>query len=466
MLQLICAGLAMQACFIGMVFLGDLRQNTVPFLILYVLAFAAYSTSVHRSFRRETSTNCLRLTWILAIVFRVTVLLTTPPTLSDDVNRYIWDGRVANAGISPYAYAVNSPALDWLNSPQRSLVNNNWMASPYLPVAQTLFTLVYWISPDSPLAFQITACVIDLLTGWLVYRLLSKLQLPRVWVLIYLWNPLVIVEFAHGAHVDALMIFLMMLSVWLLLGRGKPLLSALVLAVSTLTKGIPVLLVPVLVRRWGWRSTIAYVGVVVAVCIPFGLAAGWGIDGPPDGTGLFGALRIYGASWNYNSSLYHWLEVLLSGYPTPGAAPWEIVGWQPTFAAKLIVVGILGYVAILVGMRSRHIDDDRQLLHLSLVPLTAYLLLTPTVHPWYVTLIIPLLPFLPSLEAGNKSVNLIIIPLVYLSGGVVLSYLTYLDPANLREYAMVRVVEYVPMYLLLAWSAWRASGVSDKIAGN
>jgi len=463
--QLVHTGLAMLACFIAMTYFGDLRQNTVPFLVLYGVAFVGYGADVRCSVRQKESTNYLRSMWILAVAFRVALLLTTPPTLSDDVYRYIWDGRVANAGISPYANAVHSPALDWLDSPQRSLVNNNWMASPYLPVAQALFTLVYWATPGSPLAFQIVACVFDLLTGWLVYRLLDKLQLPRIWTLIYLWNPLVIVEFAHGAHVDALMIFLIMLSLWLLLARRKHVSSALALAAATLTKGLPVLLVPALVRRWGWRATIVYVVSAVAISIPFGLGAGWGIGGLPDGIGLFGALRIYAASWNYNSSLYHWLEVLFSAHPTPGTVPWEIVGWQPIFAAKLVVTGILGGVMILVGMRSRHIDDDRQLLHLALVPLTAYLLLTPTVHPWYVTLIIPLLPFLPSLETNSRSAYFIV-PLVYLSGGIVLSYLTYLDPANLREYALVRVVEYVPMYLLLAWGAWHASGASERIAGN
>ena len=48
--------------------------------------------------------------------------------------------------------------------------------------------------------------------------------------------------------------------------------------------------------------------LIVAVCLPFALGAGWGLTGPLDGEGLFGALRVYAAAsehWNYNGGLYH-----------------------------------------------------------------------------------------------------------------------------------------------------------------
>ena len=42
---------------------------------------------------------------------------------------------------------------------------------------------------------------------------------------------------------------------------------------------------------------------------------------------------------------------------------------------------------------------------------------------------------------------------LYFSIAVSLSYLTYWDLNNLREYRWVRLVEYIPLYLLLAWAA-------------
>ncbi|MGD8623833.1 MAG: hypothetical protein PVJ34_04805, partial [Anaerolineae bacterium] len=168
---------------------------------------------------------------------------------------------------------------------------------------------------------------------------------------------------------------------------------------------------------------------------------------------LLGALRIYGLYWNYNGGLYHWLEVALSGYLTSGAVPPEIVGWGPIRAAKLIVLGLLLVTLIVVWRKGRRVGDNLALMRLAAVPMAAYLLLATTVHPWYTTVLIPLLPFLRSRDTDGGSKFLW--PALYFSGAVALSYLTYLDPANPREYDTVRLLEYLPTYLLLIWAAWR-----------
>jgi hypothetical protein len=171
---------------------------------------------------------------------------------------------------------------------------------------------------------------------------------------------------------------------------------------------------------------------------------------------LFGALRIYGQHWNYNGGLYHWLEVAVSGYSTPGPVPVDVVGWRPILVTKLIAAGILGMVLVGVLMTARPDLAVLQRLRLALVPLGAYLLLTTTVHPWYVTGILPLLPFLVEEDAGGFKVSRWLWPWLYLSAAVSLSYLTYRDPANLREYDWVRFTEYLPAYLLLLWASWPA----------
>jgi hypothetical protein len=452
--------LGIEACFAGMVGLGNLRQQTVAFLCLCGLAFLFYGIAVWGSLHWAERRRTLILIWGLALVFRVTVLFTTPPTLSDDVYRYIWDGRLANHGISPYALPVDSPLLNNLDSPLRALVNNNWMASPYLPTAQGLFAIVYRLLPDSSLAFQIAAMLLDLLTGLFVFDLLRRLGLPGTRVLIYLWNPLVVIEFAHGAHIDSLMLCLMMAALWALIVARSRIFSAILLAAATLTKGLPVLLLPVMAGRWGWRHVLSYAALIGLVLALFSLGPGWGLAGPLDGTGLFGALRIYGTYWNYNGGVYHWLEVALSGYPTPGPVPIEVVGLAPIRAAKLIVAGALGLVLVAVWWRCRRCDDDLALLRLAAAPLAAYLLLATTVHPWYVTLIIPFLPFLTPREGEEARISRFLLPALYFSAAVGLSYTRYMDPATLREYDAVRLVEYLPVYLMLVWAAWPASGAA------
>lgn len=464
------SGLVMVACFAGMAVLGDLLGHLVGFLWLFGITSLAYGVAVWVVLRRSVGRWALPMILGLAFVFRVALLFTTPPTLSSDVYRYIWDGQLANLGVNPYAHAVDSPLLDPFDSPQRALVNHRWMATPYLPAAQVFFALVTKVAPESALVFQVAAVVLDLLTGGLALDLLRRLGLPRTWVLIYLWHPLVVVEFAHGAHVDALMVWLLMAALWALVALRSSSISTLAslsrpfsvvaLAAATLTKGLPALLVPVVWRRWGWRYVALFGGLLLAACLPFALGAGWGLVGPLNGEGVFGALRIYSVRWNYNSGLYHWLEVALSGYRTPGAVPPEVVGWEPIWAAKLIVAAALVSVMICLWihcLRKRSCEEDLGLLRLAVLVLTAYLLLATTVHPWYVTPILPLLPFLPSRPGELGRSGRYLLPLLVFSLTVALSYVTYLDPANPLEFGLVRFLEYVPLYLLLVRAAWPAS---------
>jgi hypothetical protein len=482
---LIGAGVVMTLCFAAIAGLPRLRGAAlIPFLIYFVGAGIAYTIAVYWIPRQPVS---VRWVWIFALLFRLIILFNRPPTLSDDVYRYIWDGRLVNAAVSPYAHRVDSSLLDQLASPQRELVNNAWMASPYLPAAQAVFAAVYGLAPDSPFAFQVAAVGLDLLAGWLLTRILFLLGLPRARAIIYLWNPLVILEFAHGAHIDALMLVLVMAALWFLVrerrrSSARPsqksspakrlipridgLASPALLAAATLTKGVPALLVPVLVWRWGWRRALFCVSLIILVLVPIGLDAGWGLTGPLDGEGLFGALRIYATRWNYNGGLYHWLEVVLSGYPTPGAVPPEFVGEAPIRAARLIVSGALLVTVLALARRARRCDDDLCLLRMVTIVFAAYLLLSTTVHPWYVTIVVPFLPFWVNRTGDEARHHRFLWPWLFFSTAVSLSYLTYLDPTNLREYDWVRLIQYGPLYALLIWSAWPMSDDAHASASD
>ncbi|MGD9091363.1 MAG: hypothetical protein PVF74_00840 [Anaerolineales bacterium] len=460
-------GVAMAACLVALLKLPLWRGPYVTsFLSYYLIAGGAYLIV---TYRLRTDRLPIYLIWVFAVLFRV-ILLYTTPSLSDDVFRFIWDGHLINAGMNPYTYPVNDPHLDPLNTELRSLVNHSWMASPYLPSAQLLFSIVGKIDPQQAKAYQITAVLLDLSTGWLVMSNLRRLTLPPSLVLIYLWNPLVIVEFAQGAHVvDALMICLVMLSFWLLL-LANPIRkrasahkygSVVSMAAATLTKGLPVLFLPVLWRRWGWIRLFLYFTILLTISTYFANNAGWGLFGPIDGRGYFGALRIYLSQWNFNGGLYHWLEVWISGYPTPGAVPVEIVGEAPIRLARLISAALIGLSMIGTAIWSYRLDDPSKaellsrtlaLLRLATLPIGAYLLFTHTVHPWYVILMIPFLPFLLPQKEKTARTSRLIWPWMYLSLSISFSYLTYINPNDFRELSFVRLVEYLPFYGLLLWA--------------
>jgi len=457
------AGIFIAASFIALIPLSSLRGPNIPvFIFSFFLASGAYSFAILRLKRDRLS---LKHIFGFGIIFRF-ILLFTMPSLSDDIYRYVWDGHLLNSGVNPYAFPVNAPFLDTFATSLRNLVNHDWMASPYLPASQLVFAIVEALIPQSLLAFQVAAVFFDLLTGWLVLDILRLLGMPKQNVLIYLWNPLVIIEFSHSAHVDALMICLMMLAYWFLVKESQQIKSGslgsvFALAAATLTKFLPILLVPIFSWRWDWKKRLVFAAILFVAFGVFIPGAGLGLFGPLNGTGIFGALRIYIQGWNYNSGIYHWLEVWLSGYATPGAVPVDLVGKSPIYMAKAITTILLGFTVLLTGWlawrterSSQQITPDQNLalIRLSMLPLGAYLLLAATIHPWYVTLIIPLLPFLIPKDAESPSIKLFLWPWIYFSLVVALSYLTYLDPDNYRETSWVRLVEYIPFYGLLGWA--------------
>jgi hypothetical protein len=451
---LIICGLASLALWASVPGLGPLRGlSLLDYLPRYFALFALYLAAFLIFSRTLPHPHTPKLIFLFALLFRLP-LLTTPPTLSDDVYRYLWDGNVQNAGVNPYAHRVDSPALDGLATPTRALVNNPQMASPYLPAAQIVFAVVYRLFPELVTAFQVVAMLFDLATGLLIMALLRRLGRQPAWAIVYLWNPLIVAEFAHGAHIDALMVMLMMGGLlamtnerYFVLRITYSVLSPLLLGLATLVKPIPILLLPILLPRWGWKRTAIY-GLTVFVGLAVYSGAGWGLTTPLDaGTGLFGATRLYLSRWNFNGGLYHWLEVFVTGYKTEGAVPTGTPGIE---TAKMICAGLLLVILVVVFWRSKQLPTT-EAAKLWIAPIFAYLLLTPTVHPWYLAPLIALLPFslFPCFPVSLSS--------LYLSTSISLSYLTYLDPLNLRETEFVRRWEYWPVYgLLLSGALARA----------
>lgn len=461
------AGIALLAALVPLVGTPIPRSAyIVPFVGQFTIAALAYWVAWVRLGRDQVP---LVLIWLFAVLFRLVLLLTTP-TLSDDIYRYLWDGQLLTHGINPYLYPVDSPALARYATATSTLVNHSWMASPYLPTAQGYFALLMGLFSQSVFAFQLGAVLLDLSTAWLVMDMLIRLKLPAAGVLIYLWHPLLFFEYAQNAHVDVLMVFWVMLSFWFIVrsvtGSSNPSCSVtgsvLSMAAATLTKGLPLLLVPLFSRRWGLKRLFAYGMLIVVILALFAIGPGWGLFGPLDGRGVFGAIRIYLSDWKFNGSLYHWIEIFAASYSTFGAVSPQMGTSQGVLFTKLITNSILlliiTFTAVWIWRNDRPGRDDavtrtRSLLRLALTPLCAYIILSPTVHPWYLAVVIPFAPLLLSSGQGDRQARRYLWPLLYLTCVVVLSYVTYLDPNDWREYNWVRNVEYVPFFALLLWAA-------------
>lgn len=434
------------------------RQGTL-FLRYFGLAFVLYVVAVILVWRIQlTGSQLLLIGCFVAAVMMRAPLWFSQPTLSSDVWRYLWDGHLLTAGSNPYAERVDSPTLDPLAVPYRDRVEHQWMASPYPPAAQAALGGVYALFPESATAMQIAFSLFDLASGGILVILLNRLGRPTGRALLYLWNPLIVTEFAHSAHIDSLMtLFVLLALLWTIDRRETA--GALALGLATLTKFVPALLLPAFIRRWRWPRALVYGALVVLGFVPF-VGAGLGLRPAEGTTGIFGAARIYLSSWKTNDGLFFWLVEGLDNVGIP----------DPTGTGRILGLMALGAVGIWVLLRTPR-DTDRiagRMVSGMALLVGAYLLLSPAVFPWYLAWLIALLPLLPvdRWQAWWPFLT----GWIYFSGAVNLSYLFYLDPNSPREIEWIRRVEYWPLFALLllslGWILWKSREEKDRVPAD
>ena len=88
------------------------RWHILPRLAVWAAAWAGAVFCALRLPRRAV----VPAVFVVALALRLAALA-GPPTLSDDLYRYSWDGRVQAAGIDPYRHPPDSPPLAALREP-------------------------------------------------------------------------------------------------------------------------------------------------------------------------------------------------------------------------------------------------------------------------------------------------------------------------------------------------------------
>jgi alpha-1,6-mannosyltransferase len=206
---------------------------------------------------------------VVAIACRL-VALFGEPYLSTDIYRYVWDGVVQHAHISPYRYVPGDPVLAFLRAPHQDIFDNinrrNYAHTIYPPAAQALFYLITWISPT--IAFMKTVMVLfEGVTMYALIMLLRQLGFRREQTLLYAWCPILIWEIAGSGHLDSAAMAFIGLAL-LARYRKQPILTGLFLAIAIMLKLYPLVLLPGLYRRGDLKMP-----AMVAAVVAFGYAA-------------------------------------------------------------------------------------------------------------------------------------------------------------------------------------------------
>jgi alpha-1,6-mannosyltransferase len=394
-------------------FLYTQRFTMASYLYVFFALFGLYGLAVLVIFRKRHHDSCLVLIGGFAILFRL-ILIFSPLTLSSDLYRYIWDGRVQHAGINPYRYPPADEALAALrdeaifphiNRPQASTV--------YPPAAQMLFALMYGLWPDSVNGTKTIMVLGDLVTMLLLVRLLRQHNVEADRVLVYAWSPLVVVELAGSGHMDALMLPFL-LAALLARASDKPLLAGVSLGIATLIKLYPVIVFPALYRKPDRLFPLAFGGTLLLGYLPYVVGAR---------AQILGFLPTYfSAGEDFNVGLRYFLTAAFTPFVD-----------SPRAVAIFLLAALFGVSALVIGWQ-RQRDDFWYRAYLLIA---AYLLLLPTsFQPWYLVWLMPFLCFYPTWGW------------LYLSGSVSLSYIKYLQQPEMLPLA-VRLLEFLPCYALL-----------------
>jgi alpha-1,6-mannosyltransferase len=217
-----------------------------------------------------------RSIWIVlaaAAAMRAITLL-SPPVLSSDVYRYVWDGRVQLLGINPYRYMPAADELAFLrdeavyphiNRPDSAL-------TVYPPSAQAIFALAAAVMPGV-YGMKLMMALFDVLAIGALWWLLRIAGRDPAELLIYAWLPLPVWEFAGNAHVDGVAAGLLALAL-LAAVRGRVVLTGLVLAAATLTKFLPAVVLPAFWRPWDWRMPVTLAVTLALFYLPY-VGIGW-----------------------------------------------------------------------------------------------------------------------------------------------------------------------------------------------
>lgn len=386
---------------------------------------------------RARGTLPFTLLLIAAVLFRLLALVNLP-TLSDDIYRFIWDGRLLAHGYNPFQY-LPSEILSTRIAAQAGLtealfqkLNSPHYYTVYPPLLQGWFAVSATLGGVSELATAFWLRLPIFLgeggTFWLLYRLLKLMNQDQNTaqrsVLVYALNPLVNVELVGNVHYEGLTICFLLAALYFY-KKQKDLPSATFLGLAAGVKLLPLIFLPALLEKGHWRKNLtSAVGATVTFGVPFLFFFDRAIV-----ENISTSLDLYFRRFEFNASLYYLLREIGT----------LILGYNP--------IAIIGPFLALVALSLVLFFSWSRRLKLTLperwlFALTAYLLCATTVHPWYV---VPLIALSVLTRFGFPIIWSVMLPLTYVSYG----------GGGSHENLWIVAVEYC---VVLGWMAWEVRG--------
>jgi len=398
------------------------------FIVLAVSAGVAWLALLWVAHRTRYTIESSENLWITLIVIAFAARLIVAfgsgeqAWLSDDVYRYVWEGKLVSHHMNPFTVTPQemqgSGLADDAIYPK---INHPWLPTIYPPLSQYLFAFAYQLGGDSLFGFKLLAFLFELLTAFMIIRFVRELHLPRWTALVYLFCPLVFIEFIISSHVDILALpFLLLFLLSSSLLRPRPIVAGLWLAAAAMIK-LPALFFALpLLFGYDWKDRAKFAGTIAGLSallyLPFVVTAGFS---------LFGSLWTYLGTWQYNGSVFQLLDVFMS-----------------SAAARTVGAIAFGVFALYVSWARRRRDR----LETMFMIYGAYIIFTAAIFPWYLIWLLPLL------IVNRNPAFLLLTVTIFLSYNVLIGYYSV---GSWSDSGLFVWIEYVPFYAVLGWMLYK-----------
>ncbi len=429
---IVLAGLFMPVALIALLYFTP-RPNFVQTYALFLFLFAGYFMIIF-----QAATFPLRVCIGLAIFWRLLALWNLP-VLSDDYFRFIWDGKMILAHVSPYRY---TPTAYLAGHPQDAYwkflltqMNSADYKSVYPPVLQGLFAVAVWLFPTKPdgavLIMKTFIFLSECLTIQLLYIYLRKKKMSVRNVLWYALNPLMIVELVGNVHFEGVLLCFFM-AMLLYLETKQHLLAGLLWALAIATKLTPLMLAPLLCWNLGWRKFVSVGGTALIVTgLLFAPFFYWQV-----GADIGSSLRLFYHLFEFNAPVFYLIRTIANYY-----VDYDVI---EEVAPKLGVLSFFIILAISCWPRGNRTIEGR-----SLWIYAVYFLFATMVHPWYISILV-------LLSVCNKFRFPVVFSLL-----IPLSYFPY-SLKNYEEDMRIILLEYglLAIFMLVEWRWIKRTGHS------
>lgn len=280
--------------------LDPARLRPLPLIIGAWLAFLVAAWLLRRVPKRTAVVLIL-----LGGIGLQAVAVSVPRAYSNDLYRYMWDGRVQAAGIDPYQYVPTATQLTGLRNEFLFYPDAEYCVSPgyvsshpaaeltagctrinrpavptiYPPVAEAFFLAVYYLHPadDSSMPIQAATAAVAVLVTVLLLAGLGRLGRDVRMAALWAWCPTVILEAGNSAHVDVVAVAITAAAILALATARttrRTVAGGILLGLAIATKLTPLLTVPALLRRRWLTVAVAASSAFVAVYVPHVLLVG------------------------------------------------------------------------------------------------------------------------------------------------------------------------------------------------